>query len=136
MVLNCVDLIRFGHRFTGTNCLAEVGARSHYLQGPLLKKEDTMDRRQFIVSAGATALTGTLISTTASAAPLQAASASGQKRQDEKERQAVVDACNHCMKSGEACLAMCNEMLRHGMPPIRLLREIMLKDKRGWDEIF
>jgi uncharacterized protein (DUF885 family) len=29
-----------------------------------------------------------------------------------------------------------DEMLRHGMPPIRLLREIMLKDKRGWDEIF
>ena len=29
-----------------------------------------------------------------------------------------------------------DEMLRHGMPPIRLLREILLKDKRGWDEIF
>ena len=29
-----------------------------------------------------------------------------------------------------------DEMLRHGMPPIRLLREIMLKDKRSWDEIF
>lgn len=74
-----------------------------------------MDRRQFIVSAGVTALTGALIAPTASAAPLQAASVAGQKRQDEKERQAVVDACNHCMKSGEACLAMCNEMLRHGM---------------------
>lgn len=74
-----------------------------------------MDRRQFIASAGTTALTGTLISTTASAAPLQGASAAGQKRQDEKERRAVVDACHHCMKSGEACLAMCNEMLRHGM---------------------
>jgi len=28
-----------------------------------------------------------------------------------------------------------NELLNHGMPPIRLLREIMLKDKSKWDEI-
>ena len=28
-----------------------------------------------------------------------------------------------------------NEMLNHGMPPIRLLREIMLKDKSKWDEV-
>ena len=28
-----------------------------------------------------------------------------------------------------------NEMLNHGMPPIRLLREIMLKDKAKWDEV-
>jgi uncharacterized protein (DUF885 family) len=27
-----------------------------------------------------------------------------------------------------------NQLLDHGMPPIRLLREIMLKDKRQWDE--
>ena len=27
-------------------------------------------------------------------------------------------------------------MLRHGMPPIRLLREVMLKDKTIWDESF
>jgi uncharacterized protein (DUF885 family) len=27
-----------------------------------------------------------------------------------------------------------NELLNHGMPPIRLLREIMLKDKTKWDE--
>ncbi|PYJ52943.1 MAG: DUF885 domain-containing protein, partial [Verrucomicrobia bacterium] len=27
-----------------------------------------------------------------------------------------------------------NELLNHGMPPIRLLREIMLKDKNKWDE--
>lgn len=74
-----------------------------------------MDRRHFILGAGATALTGTLISTKAGAAPLQAGTAANQRRQDEKERQAVVDACNRCMKSGEACLAMCNEMLRHGM---------------------
>ena len=26
-------------------------------------------------------------------------------------------------------------MLKHGMPPIRLLREIMLKDKAKWDEV-
>ena len=28
-----------------------------------------------------------------------------------------------------------NEFLTHGMPPIRLLREIMLKDKSKWDEV-
>ncbi len=28
-----------------------------------------------------------------------------------------------------------NQMLDHGMPPIRLLREIMLKDKAKWDEV-
>jgi uncharacterized protein (DUF885 family) len=28
-----------------------------------------------------------------------------------------------------------DEMLNHGMPPIRLLREIMLKDKSKWDEV-
>ena len=28
-----------------------------------------------------------------------------------------------------------NEMLNHGMPPIRLLRELMLKDKAKWDEV-
>ena len=28
-----------------------------------------------------------------------------------------------------------NELLDHGMPPIRLLREIMLKDKNKWDEV-
>ena len=27
-------------------------------------------------------------------------------------------------------------MLRHGMPPIRLLRELMLKDRAIWDEVF
>ncbi len=27
-----------------------------------------------------------------------------------------------------------NQLLDHGMPPIRLLREIMLKDKKEWDE--
>jgi uncharacterized protein (DUF885 family) len=29
-----------------------------------------------------------------------------------------------------------DEMLRHGMPPIRLLREVMLKDRSIWDEVF
>jgi uncharacterized protein (DUF885 family) len=28
-----------------------------------------------------------------------------------------------------------NELLNHGMPPIRLLREIMLKDKTKWDQV-
>ena len=28
-----------------------------------------------------------------------------------------------------------DEMLNHGMPPIRLLREVMLKDKAKWDEV-
>jgi uncharacterized protein (DUF885 family) len=28
-----------------------------------------------------------------------------------------------------------DELLNHGMPPIRLLREIMLKDKAKWDEV-
>src|SRR5437867_2375128 len=28
-----------------------------------------------------------------------------------------------------------NELLNHGMPPIRLLREIMLKDQTKWDEV-
>jgi uncharacterized protein (DUF885 family) len=29
-----------------------------------------------------------------------------------------------------------DEMLRHGMPPIRLLREVMLKDRTRWNEVF
>lgn len=29
-----------------------------------------------------------------------------------------------------------DEVLRHGCPPIRLLREIMLQDRRQWDELF
>jgi uncharacterized protein (DUF885 family) len=29
-----------------------------------------------------------------------------------------------------------NEALRHGCPPVRLLREIMLKDPKQWDELF
>ena len=29
-----------------------------------------------------------------------------------------------------------DEVLRHGCPPVRLLREIMLKDAKQWDEIF
>ena len=29
-----------------------------------------------------------------------------------------------------------DEFLRHGMPPIGLLRELMLNDRAGWDEIF
>jgi uncharacterized protein (DUF885 family) len=28
-----------------------------------------------------------------------------------------------------------NEMLRHGAPPIRLLREVMLKDRNTWEEV-
>jgi uncharacterized protein (DUF885 family) len=28
-----------------------------------------------------------------------------------------------------------DEILKHGMPPIRLLREIMLKDKAKWNEV-
>ncbi|PYJ88952.1 MAG: hypothetical protein DME71_11365 [Verrucomicrobia bacterium] len=28
-----------------------------------------------------------------------------------------------------------NELLNHGMPPIRLLREIMLKDQTKWDQV-
>jgi uncharacterized protein (DUF885 family) len=28
-----------------------------------------------------------------------------------------------------------NELLNHGMPPVRLLREIMLKDKTKWDQV-
>jgi uncharacterized protein (DUF885 family) len=28
-----------------------------------------------------------------------------------------------------------NELLNHGMPPIRLLREVMLKDQSKWDEV-
>jgi len=28
-----------------------------------------------------------------------------------------------------------NELLNHGMPPIRLLRELMLKDKAKWDDV-
>jgi uncharacterized protein (DUF885 family) len=28
-----------------------------------------------------------------------------------------------------------NELLNHGMPPIRLLREIMLKDQSKWDAV-
>jgi uncharacterized protein (DUF885 family) len=28
-----------------------------------------------------------------------------------------------------------NELLNHGMPPIRLLREIMLKDKTKWNDL-
>ena len=29
-----------------------------------------------------------------------------------------------------------DEVVRHGCPPIRLLREIMLKDHSKWDELF
>jgi uncharacterized protein (DUF885 family) len=29
-----------------------------------------------------------------------------------------------------------DEMLRHGAPPIRLLREVMLKDRSIWRELF
>src|SRR6185436_4394703 len=29
-----------------------------------------------------------------------------------------------------------DELLRHGMPPIRLLREVMLKDAKLWDDAF
>ena len=29
-----------------------------------------------------------------------------------------------------------DEMLQHGAPPIRLLREVMLKDRSKWDEVF
>jgi uncharacterized protein (DUF885 family) len=29
-----------------------------------------------------------------------------------------------------------DEMLRHGMPPLRLLREAMLKDRATWDDVF
>jgi uncharacterized protein (DUF885 family) len=29
-----------------------------------------------------------------------------------------------------------DELLRHGAPPIRLLREVMLKDRSRWDEVF
>lgn len=29
-----------------------------------------------------------------------------------------------------------DELLRHGAPPIRLLREVMLKDRSKWDEVF
>ena len=29
-----------------------------------------------------------------------------------------------------------DEMLRHGAPPVRLLREIMLKDRARWDQVF
>ncbi len=29
-----------------------------------------------------------------------------------------------------------DELLRHGAPPLRLLREVMLKDRRSWDEVF
>jgi len=28
-----------------------------------------------------------------------------------------------------------DEMLRHGAPPIRLLREVMLRDRTKWDEV-
>jgi uncharacterized protein (DUF885 family) len=29
-----------------------------------------------------------------------------------------------------------DEHLRHGMPPLRLLREVLLKDRSRWDEAF
>jgi uncharacterized protein (DUF885 family) len=29
-----------------------------------------------------------------------------------------------------------DEMLRHGAPPLRLLREVLLKDQKGWDKVF
>jgi uncharacterized protein (DUF885 family) len=29
-----------------------------------------------------------------------------------------------------------NEMLRHGAPPIRLLREVMLRDRNTWGKVF
>ena len=74
-----------------------------------------MYRREFIVSVGSTTLSAMLIPALANAVPPQGGPAATQKRPDDKARQAVIDACNHCMKTGEACVAMCNEMLRHGM---------------------
>ena len=29
-----------------------------------------------------------------------------------------------------------DELLRHGSPPLRLLREVLLKDKTAWNDIF
>ena len=56
-----------------------------------------MNRRQLIVAAATV-----VIARTAVAAP-------------EKEGSAVVEACYACMKTGELCLAMCNDMLGRGM---------------------
>ena len=28
-----------------------------------------------------------------------------------------------------------DELLKHGMPPVRILREIMLKDKASWEAV-
>lgn len=56
-----------------------------------------MNRREIIVAAAVAAVAGTAI-----AAP-------------GKEGSAVVEACYACMKTGELCLAMCNDMLGHGM---------------------
>jgi Cys-rich four helix bundle protein (predicted Tat secretion target) len=71
-----------------------------------------MVRRQFIVAAGTAALTTAVSS--APAVSMQGSSPA-RRRAEDKERQAVIDAADDCMKTGEACLAMCNDMLRHGM---------------------
>jgi Cys-rich four helix bundle protein (predicted Tat secretion target) len=74
-----------------------------------------MERRDFIVSAGTAALVGAAASVGAAGSSFQRGTAASQNGQADTMRQAVIDACHGCMKTGEACLAMCNEMLRHGM---------------------
>ena len=74
-----------------------------------------MDRRQFIIAVGSTSVTGAVFGRRLVAAPVQGGATAAQKSAESKYRQAVIDACNACMKTGEACVAMCNEMLRHGM---------------------
>ncbi len=59
-----------------------------------------MNRRQ-LIAAGAAAAAVVLTESVAAAAT--------------KESTAVVDACYACMKTGELCLAMCNDMMGKGM---------------------
>ena len=61
-----------------------------------------MNRRQ-LITAGAVAAAVALTQSVAQAAT--------------KESAAVVDACYACMKTGELCLAMCNDMLSKGTTP-------------------
>ncbi len=56
-----------------------------------------MNRRQLIIATATAVIAGTAI-----AAPA-------------KEGSVVVEACYACMKTGELCLAMCNDMLGRGM---------------------
>lgn len=70
-----------------------------------------MKRRRFL----STTVTAVLSGATLVAMPRQSSRQSATQTAGENLRQAVIDGCADCVKTGRACMAMCDEMLRHGM---------------------